>query len=100
MAFKNGLIMNNPYPKNTFKMFGVGKSLGRVHKSKGSEVQTRPFPDPGDIDLEGLLIQLLSLCDDAIFFFLYPWHFPESEVMSIGRPGGTLSSLDISLRNF
>lgn len=60
--------MNNPYPKNTFKMFGVGKSLGRVHKSKGSEVQTRPFPDPGDIDFEDLLIQLLSLCGHDTFF--------------------------------
>ena len=87
--------MNNPYPKNIFKMFGVGKSLGRVHKSKGSEVQTRPFPDPGDIDFEDLLIQLLSLCGHDTFF-LYPWHSPESEVMSIGRPGATLSSLDIS----
>ena len=87
--------MNNPYPKNILKMFGVGKSLGRVHKSKVNEVQTTPFPDPENIDFEDLLIQLLSLCGDATFF-LYPWHFLESEVMSIGRPGGTLSSLDIS----
>lgn len=100
MAFKNGLIMNNPYPKIYLKCLELVKLLVEFIKAKEVRYRLDHFRDPGDIDLEGLLIQLLSLCDDAIFFFLYPWHFPESEDMSIGRPGGTLSSLDISLRNF
>lgn len=69
MAFKNGLIMNNPYPKISLKCLELVKVLVEFIKPKEVWYRLDHFWDPGDIDLEGLLIQLVSLCDDAIFFF-------------------------------